>query len=67
MRAPHSQAQEYNALARGKLPQHELDRPAVAICHSFPDCWLLSADANSMRVPGCPCPPPELSELVRVL
>ena len=31
--------QEYAALARGALPAAELARPAVAVCHAFPDCW----------------------------
>jgi hypothetical protein len=45
------QDQEYNSLVRGRLPQHELQRPAIAVCHTFPDCYLLPKDTNSMDVP----------------
>ncbi|KAF8056240.1 hypothetical protein HT031_006428 [Scenedesmus sp. PABB004] len=57
------QRQEHGALLRS-LPAAALDRPAIVVCHSFPDCWLLPKDQGGMRVPGCPCPPPEASELV---
>jgi hypothetical protein len=38
-------------LIRGRLPQQELQRPAIAICHTFPDCYLLLKDKNGMDVP----------------
>jgi hypothetical protein len=59
------QDQEYNHLSRGRLAQPELERPAIAVCHSFPDCWLMQHDTPTMLVPGCPCPPPEMNDLVR--
>uniref|UniRef100_A0A383VNX1 Glycosyl transferase family 1 domain-containing protein n=1 Tax=Tetradesmus obliquus TaxID=3088 RepID=A0A383VNX1_TETOB len=58
------QEQEYNSLIRGRLPQAELQRPAIAVCHTFPDCYLMAKDTNSMDVPGCPCPSPEMKDLV---
>ncbi|KAF6262613.1 hypothetical protein COO60DRAFT_599783 [Scenedesmus sp. NREL 46B-D3] len=58
------QDQEYNSLIRGRLPQRELQRPAIAICHTFPDCYLLPKDTNGMDVPGCPCPSPDMKDLV---
>jgi len=63
----HTQDQEYNSLAKGRLPKAELDRPAIAVCHSFPDCWLMPQDIPGMMVPGCPCPPPEVNDLVSSL
>jgi hypothetical protein len=36
---------------RGRLPQQELQRPAIAVCHTFPDCYLLPKDTNGMDVP----------------
>lgn len=35
---PCLQAQEYTNLSRG-LAKTELERPAIAVCHSHPDCW----------------------------
>lgn len=52
-----SQAQEYTNLSRGRLNRTELERPAIAVCHSFPDCWRMQRDVPAMGVPGCPCPP----------
>lgn len=49
------QDQEYSNLSRGRLNATELDRPAIAVCHSFPDCWRMQNDIASM-VTGCPCP-----------
>lgn len=57
------QAQEYTNLSR-RLPKPELERPAIAVCHSHPDCWLMQHDARSMLVPGCPCPPPDMNDLI---
>lgn len=32
--------QEYARIRKGGvLPAHDLMRPAIAICHTFPDCW----------------------------
>jgi hypothetical protein len=47
----HLQEQEYNSLIRGRLPEQELQRPAIAVCHTFPDCYLLPKDKNGMDVP----------------
>jgi hypothetical protein len=47
---------------RGRLAPEEADRPALAVCHVFPDCWPLRGGAaaddapHGMDVPGCPCP-----------
>jgi len=59
---------------RGGLSEQELSRPAIAICHSFPDCWSISnsklsvGDEDSgdkpMKAPGCPCPAAEGDEVV---
>jgi hypothetical protein len=52
------QEQEYEALAKGRIPEEDMERPAIVICHSFPECWQLDQDV--LRVgggtPGCPCP-----------
>lgn len=41
MAAVYKQDQEYNSLAKGRLPKAELERPAIAVCHSFPDWYAL--------------------------
>ncbi|GBF99949.1 hypothetical protein Rsub_12642 [Raphidocelis subcapitata] len=64
--------QEYAHLARGGLPEFELTRPAIAVCHSFPDCWhrpVVASDPGAagdtpMSAPGCPCPPASGSGVV---
>eukprot|EP00877_Chromochloris_zofingiensis_P000172 jgi/Chrzof1/10155/Cz04g31010.t1 len=53
------QEQEYNSLVRDRLPDAELNRAAIVICHTFPDCWLLAKEKHFMDVPGCPCPAPK--------
>jgi hypothetical protein len=59
-----SQDQEYNRLSRDVLQAVDLNRPALAVCHTFPDCWFLPKDSNDMMVPGCPCPAPEVDHLI---
>ncbi|KAI8475933.1 MAG: hypothetical protein J3K34DRAFT_517089 [Monoraphidium minutum] len=58
--------QEYARLSKGALPERELQRPAIAICHTFPECWARGDAARGlpwprgdppMAAPGCPCPP----------
>ncbi len=58
-------AQEHNNLKKAGMPEEELDRPAIVICHSFPECWRLPADGDEMESPGCPCPDPNSDEQVR--
>jgi hypothetical protein len=51
--------QEYARLARAAVAEDGLSRPAIAICHSFPDCWArppADSDEHAMSAPGCPCP-----------
>lgn len=59
-------SQEYARLSKGALPEGKLQRPAIAICHSFPECWARGGGRGRgggrdrdppMAAPGCPCPP----------
>lgn len=65
----HTPTQEYARLSRapddkGGLSDAELWRPAIAVCHTFPECWgwgdsppAEAANDRPMAAPGCPCPP----------
>ena len=35
--------QEFASLSKGGLVSADMARPAIAVCHSFPDCWALPA------------------------
>jgi hypothetical protein len=52
-------------MKKAGMPEEELDRPAIVICHSFPECWRLPTDGDEMESPGCPCPDPNSDEQVR--
>jgi hypothetical protein len=51
-------------MKKSGLPEEEMDRPAIVICHSFPECWRLPTDGEEMESPGCPCPDPNSDEQV---
>ena len=42
------------------LSQSESARPAIVICHTFPDCWLRPGETSYPKVPGSPCPTEEM-------
>eukprot|EP00195_Chlamydomonas_chlamydogama_P006392 CAMPEP_0202898984 /NCGR_PEP_ID=MMETSP1392-20130828/7351_1 /ASSEMBLY_ACC=CAM_ASM_000868 /TAXON_ID=225041 /ORGANISM="Chlamydomonas chlamydogama, Strain SAG 11-48b" /LENGTH=663 /DNA_ID=CAMNT_0049585063 /DNA_START=247 /DNA_END=2238 /DNA_ORIENTATION=+ len=53
------QQQDYANISR-VLTQSELSRPAIVVCHSFPDCWERPGEWQYPELPGVPCPPQEM-------